>query len=83
MLRRFKNSRTRTRKVQKITARGDKKLQQSIECQEERFVKLLECVTKKESNSGNFNTFSQDPVINSVGKFIYNPEEEVTFEAHF
>ena len=37
---------------------GLKILQQSTECQEERFVKLLECVTKKESDSGNFNSFS-------------------------
>ena len=61
---------------------GLKILQQSIEHQEERFVKLLECATKKESNSGNFNTLIQDSVINFIGKFICKLEE-MTFEAYF
>ena len=53
----------------------------SIERQEERFGKLLECLTK-ENDPENLNIFSQESVINSVGEFIYKPEE-VTFEAYF
>ena len=59
--------------------RGFKK---SIERQEERFGKLLKCLSKP-NDLGNLNIFSQESVINSVGKFIYKPEEEVTFEAYF
>ena len=55
-----------------------KGLHESIERQEERFGKLLECLTK-ENDLGNLNIFSQESVVNSVGEFIYKPE--VTFEA--
>ena len=58
-----------------------KRLHESIERQEKRFAKLLECLTK-ENDSGNLNIFSQESVINSVGEYIYKPEE-VTFEAYF
>ena len=59
-----------------------KKLHESFEWQEERFRKLLKCLIK-ENNPGNLNIFSQELVINSVGEFIYKPEEKVTFEAYF
>ena len=36
----------------------------------------------KNNDPRNLNIFSQESVINSVGKFIYKPEE-VTFEAYF
>ena len=55
-----------------------KRLHASIERQE-RFRKLLDCLTK-ENDPENLNIFSQKSVINSVGEFIYKPEE-VTFEA--
>ena len=58
-----------------------KRLHESIERQEERFGKLLECLTK-ENDPENLDIFSQESVINSVGEFIYKPEE-VTFEAFF
>ena len=38
-------------------------------------------VLKKEQD--NANSFPNDSVINSNGKFKYNPEEEVTFLAYF
>ena len=58
-----------------------KRLHKSIEWKEERFRKLIECLTK-ENDPENLNIFLQELVINSVGKFIYKPEE-VTFEAYF
>ena len=36
----------------------------------------------KGNDRGNLNIFSKESVINSVGEFIYKPEE-VTFEAYF
>ena len=36
----------------------------------------------KKNDPGNLNIFSKESVINSVGEFIYKPEE-VTFEAYF
>ena len=45
----------------------------------EKMFKLF--VLKKEQ--GNANSFSQDSVINSIGEFIYSPEEDVSFVAHF
>ena len=57
-----------------------KRLHEIIERQEERFGKLLECLTK-ENDQGNLNIFSQELVINSVGKFIY--KKEVTFKVYF
>ena len=57
-----------------------KRLHESIEQQEERFGKLLKCLTK-ENGTGNLNIFSQESVINSVGEFIYKPE--LTFEEYF
>ena len=59
-----------------------KRLHESIEQQEERFGKLHKCLTK-ENDPGNFNIFSQESIINSVGEFIYKKEEELTFKAYF
>ena len=38
--------------------------------------------SKIENDPRNLNIFSQESVINSVGEFIYKPEE-MTFEAYF
>ena len=38
---------------------------------------------KNKKKHGNTNSFIQDLVINSVGQFKYNPEEEVTFVTYF
>ena len=64
------------------TTRRFKKSPWEYERQEERFGKLLECLTKQ-NDSENLNIFSQESVINSVGEFIYKPEEEATLEAYF
>ena len=66
-------------KQQEIQQKEDLKiLHENIE--QERFAKLLVCLTKQ-NDPGNLNIFSQESVINSVGEFIYKPEE-VTFEAY-
>ena len=57
-----------------------KRPHENIERQEERFAKLLECLTKQ-NDAGNFKIFSLELIINSVDEFIYKPE--VTFEAYF
>ena len=49
----------------------------------ERFSKLLETFSKRENDPGNSNIFSQDSVINSIGEFVYKPDEEVTFGKYF
>ena len=58
-----------------------KRLHESFERQEEKFGKLLECLTK-ENDPGNLNIFSLESAINLVGEFIWKPEE-VTFKAYF
>ena len=70
------------RKQQENSQEDFKRLHESIERQEERFGKLLECLIKQ-NDPGNLNIFSQESVINSVGEFIYKPEKEVTIEASF
>ena len=65
----------------KTITRGLKRLHDSIERQEERCGKLLECLTK-ENYPGNLDIFLQESVINLVGEFIYKPGQ-VTFEAYF
>ena len=47
-----------------------------------RFSKLLETFSKRENNQGS-SIFSKDSVINSIGKFVYKLDEEVTFRAYF
>ena len=69
------------KKQEKRRKEDFKRLHESIERQEERLWKLLKCLTK-EKDPGNLNIFLQESVINSVGEFIYKPEE-VTFEAYF
>ena len=76
----FKNYKLEFLKQQKIQQEALKRLHENTERQEERFMKLLECLTKQ-NDSGNLNIFSQELVINSVDEFIYKPE--VTFKAYF
>ena len=67
-------------KQQQILWQEDfKRLHESIERQEERFSKLLECLTKQ-NDLGNLNIFSQESVKNSVGEFIYKPEAERSWD---
>ena len=50
--------------------------------QQERISKLLETFSKAENDSGSSNMFSQDSVSNSIGEFVYKPDE-VTFKEYF
>ena len=79
----FKNCMLEFLKQQEIQLQEDfKRLHENIERQEEKFVNLLECLTKQ-NDSVNLNIFSQVSVIISIGEFIYKPEKEVTFVAYF
>ena len=70
-------------KQQKTQQQEDlQRLHENIERQEERFTKILECLTKQ-NGSGNLNIFSQESVKSSVGECIYKPEEGVIFEVYF
>lgn len=54
-----------------------------LEQQEKRFSKLLEIFSKRENDPSSSNIFSQDSVINSIGEFLYKPDEEVTLGVYF
>ena len=43
----------------------------------------MDTFSKTENDPDRSNIFSQDSVINSIGEFVYNPNEEVTFGAYF
>ena len=43
---------------------------------------LLETFSRRENHPGNSNIFSQDSVINSIGEFLYKPDEQVTFREY-
>ena len=47
------------------------------------FSKLLETFSKRENDPGTSNIFSQDSVINSIGEFVYKPDEEVILGVYF
>ena len=63
--------------------RLEKQQREDFERQELRFSKLLDSFSKRESDQGSSNSFSQDSVVNSIGEFSYKPDEEVTFAAYF
>ena len=61
----------------------ERQRQEDLKQQEKKFLKLLETFSKRENDPGSANIFSRDSVINSLGEFLYNPDEEVTFEVYF
>ena len=66
---------------QKNLERHRKELEQQQ--QKKGFWELQETSSKCENDPGSSNIFSQNSVINTIGEFVYKPDEEVTFGAYF
>ena len=70
----------RKQEMEKIANQRQENLEmhrKELEQQEKRFSELLETLFKKY-----LIYYSQDSVINSIGEFVYKPDEEVTFGAY-
>ena len=70
-------------KFQKQRPEDLERHRKELEQQKERFSKLLETFSKRENDPCITNIFSRDSVINSIGEFVYKPDEKVTSEAYF
>ena len=80
----FKNYIPEFLKQQEILHIQDmEKLQKQRQEDLERFSELLETLSRRENDPGSSNTFFQNSVINSIGEFVYKPDEEVTFGPYF